>query len=394
MQMEDTAGLRAPVATQPTVMGPGSSVNGSLSQLGLHQTRNPAEKRVLKFGIIGAGMIAQFHAQAIETMDGGELHSVYGRRPEAAGQLGKELGCLAYSDLEAFLNDPELDIVTIATPSGAHLEPAVAAAKAGKHVVCEKPLEVTPERIDQMISACDEAGVVLAGVFNRRFHPAMKAVKQAVEAGRFGQLSLCDAQIKWYRDQAYYDSGTWRGTWELDGGGALMNQSIHFIDQLLYLAGDVTAVSASMACLAHDGIEVEDTAVAILEFKNGARGTISGSTACWSSTGHPAELHLCGDKGSVFLADEKFRAWDFAQPRTEDEDVRARLMVNSTDGGIGANDPKAIDFTGHQRNFEDIVQAIHDGTSPPIDGREAKRAVALICAIYESARNGSRRVEL
>lgn len=394
MQMDDTTGLRSQVETQPTAITSCLNAVPGVSHSGLHQPGNRVEKRTLKFGIIGAGMIAHFHAQAVEAMEGGELHSVYGRRPEAAGKLGQEFDCLAYSDLDAFLNDPELDIVTIATPSGAHLEPAVAAAQAGKHVICEKPLEITPERIDQMISACDEAGVVLAGIFNRRFHPAMTALKQAVDTGRFGQLSLCDAQIKWYRDQAYYDSGTWRGTWKLDGGGALMNQSIHFIDQLLYLAGDVTAVTASMACLAHDGIEVEDTAVAILEFKNGARGTISGSTACWSSTGHPAELHLCGENGSVFLADENFRAWEFQEVRPEDADIRSRLMVDSEGGGIGANDPKAIDFTGHQRNFEDVVAAIHDDTAPKIDGREAKRAVALICAIYESARNGSRRIEL
>lgn len=348
----------------------------------------------MKFGIIGAGMIAHFHAKAIEAMGDGELHSVYGRRAEAAEELARELGCQAYIDLEAFLNDPELDIVTIATPSGAHLEPALAAANAGKHVICEKPLEVTPERIDMMIAACEEAGVTLAGIFNRRFHPAMEAFKNAVDEGRFGQLTLCDAQIKWYRDQAYYDSGAWRGTWDLDGGGALMNQSIHLIDQLIYLAGDVAAVSASMACLAHEGIEVEDTAVAVLEFKNGARGTIQGSTACWSSTGHPAEVNLCGDQGSAFLADEKFRVWDFAEAQPGDEEVQATLMMNSEGGGLGANDPKAINFTGHQRNFEDVVSAIREGRPPKVDGTEARRAVALICAIYESAKNGGKRVEL
>lgn len=348
----------------------------------------------MKFGIIGAGMIAKFHAKAIEAMEGGELHSVFGRRPEAVEALAAEIGAKPYSDLDAFLADPELEIVTIATPSGAHLEPALAAARAGKHVICEKPIEITPERIDLMIAACEQAGVTLAGIFNRRFHPAMEALKTAVDAGRFGRLTMCDAYVKWYRTQAYYDSGAWRGTWALDGGGALMNQSIHLIDQLLYLAGDVAAVSASMACLAHENIEVEDTAVAILEFKNGARGVIEGSTACWSSTGHPAEVHLCGSQGSVFLADEAFRVWDFAEERPEDAGIRATLMQGAAGRGLGANDPKAINFTGHQRNFEDVVRAIREGRPPRIDGNEARRAVALICAIYESARNGGRRVEL
>jgi predicted dehydrogenase len=348
----------------------------------------------MKFGIIGAGMIANFHAKAIAAMEGGELHSFYGRRQEAVDELVAENGGRGYTDLEEFLADPELDIVTIATPSGAHLEPAVAAAKAGKHVVCEKPLEITPERIDLMIAACDEAGVTLSGIFNRRFHPAMDAFKKAVDDGRFGTLTMCDAYVKWYRDQAYYDSGAWRGTWALDGGGALMNQSIHLIDQLIYLAGDVASVSASMACLAHEGIEVEDTAVAILEFKNGARGVIQGSTACWSSTGHPAEVNLCGDQGSVFLADEKFRVWDFAEEAPEDAEVRANLMQGSDAKGLGANDPKAINFLGHQLNFEDVVTAIREGRSPSVDGNEARRAVALICAIYESAKNDGAKVHL
>ena len=348
----------------------------------------------MKFGIIGAGMIANFHAKAIAAMDGGELHSFYGRRQEAVDELVAENGGIGYTDLDAFLADPELDIVTIATPSGAHLEPALAAAKAGKHVVCEKPLEVTPERIDQMIAACDEAGVTLSGIFNRRFHPAMDVFKKAVDDGRFGQLTLCDATVKWHRDQAYYDSGAWRGTWALDGGGALMNQSIHLIDQLIYLAGDVAAVSASMACLAHEGIEVEDTAVAILEFKNGARGIIQGSTACYSSTGHPGEVNLCGDQGSVFLSDEKFRVWDFAEAKPEDEDIQANLMTTSEGGGLGANDPSAINFLGHQLNFEDVVKSITEGRPPRVGGTEARRAVALICAIYESAKNGGKRVDL
>lgn len=348
----------------------------------------------MKFGIIGAGMIANFHAQAIKAMVGGELHSVFGRTPEKAQETANEHGCKAYSDMDAFLSDPELDIVTIATPSGAHLEPALAAAKAGKHVICEKPLEITPERIDQMIAACDASGVTLSGIFNRRFHPAMDAFKQAVDTGRFGQLTMCDAYVKWYRDQAYYDSGAWRGTWKLDGGGALMNQSIHLIDQLIYLAGDVKAVCGSTTCLIHEGIEVEDTAVAILEFANGARGVIQGATSCWSSTGHPAEVNLCGEKGSAFLADELFRVWDFQEPAPQDADVRATLMQGANVAGLGANDPKAINFLGHQRNFEDVVSAIQAGREPSVGGHEARKAVALICAIYESARNGSKRVEL
>ena len=349
----------------------------------------------MNLGIIGGGMIAQFHAKAILAMDGGNLHSVYIRNPEKAADFAAEHNCVAYSDLDAFLADPALEIVTIATPSGAHLEPALSAAKAGKHIICEKPLEVTVERVDQMISAAESAGVTLAGIFNRRFHPAMTQLKQAIESGRFGQLTLCEASVKWYRDQAYYDSGAWRGTWKLDGGGALMNQSIHAIDQLLYLAGPVKRVSASIACLAHENIEVEDTAVAIVEFKSGARGVIQGSTACWSSNGHPAEIQLCGDHGSVFLSDESFRVWDFTSSADQDTEVNAELMCNSQSSqGLGANDPSAINFAGHQKNFEDVVKAIKSGTTPSTSGAESRKAVALICAIYQSAKNDGQWVNL
>lgn len=348
----------------------------------------------MKFGIIGAGMIADFHARAIGAMDGGTLHAVYGRRKEAVEELARAHGARAYTDLAAFLSDPELEIVTVATPSGAHLEPALAAAEAGKHVVVEKPLEVTVERVDRMIEVCRRAGVTLSGIFNRRFNPAVDALKTAVEEGRFGTLTMADAYVKWYRDQAYYDSGAWRGTWELDGGGAFMNQGIHTIDQLIYLAGDVRSVCATTACLTHAHIEVEDTGVAILEFRSGARGVIQCSTSCWSSHGHAAEVHLCGESGSAFLADDKFRVWEFQEPEPMDIDVKATLMLDSAAAGQGAKDPKAIDFTGHQRNFEDVVRAIRAGREPLVDGEEARRAVALICAIYESAREGSKRVML
>lgn len=339
-------------------------------------------------------MIAKFHAKAIEAMEGSQLHSVYSRNPKSSQELAKEFNCIGYNDLDEFLSNPELEIVTIATPSGAHLEPAVAAAKAGKHVICEKPLEITTERVDQMAAAGKEYGVTISGIFNRRFNPGLVALKRAVDEKRFGQISLADAYIKWYRDQDYYDSGQWRGTWELDGGGALMNQSIHAIDQLLYIAGPVKSVSASTATLAHERIEVEDTAVAILEFESGARGVIQGSTACWSKDGHSAEVQICGDQGSAFLADDKFRVWEFKEETPEDDRIRSELMVTSGTKGIGANDPSAIDFSGHKLNFEDVVNAIGEGRAPLVSAAEARKAVALINAIYESARNDSKKVVL
>jgi len=347
----------------------------------------------MKFGIIGAGMIGQFHAKAITAMEGGELHSVFDLRAEAAEKLADEFGAKAFSDMAAFLADPELEIVTVGTPSGAHLEPSLAALNAGKHVICEKPLEITTERIDQLMEAAAQNGKTLAAVLNRRFHPGMDAFKKAADAGRFGRLTSASAYVKWYRDQAYYDSAGWRGTWALDGGGALMNQSIHTVDALLYLAGPVKSVQANAACLAHERIEVEDIVVAIVEFESGARGVIECSTCTWSKEGHPARVQLSGTEGSVFLADEAFETWDFMNETAEDAEIRSKFMKGAS-AGLGANDPKAINFYQHQRNFEEVVSAIAEGREPSTSAAEARKSVALIQAIYQSAQNGGQKIEL
>lgn len=347
----------------------------------------------MKFGIIGAGMIGQFHAKAITAMEGGELHSVFDLRQESADKLAEEYGAEGYSDIESFLADPELEIVTVGTPSGAHLEPSLAALNAGKHVICEKPLEITTERIDQLIEAAEKNGKTLAAVLNRRFHPGMDAFKKAADQGRFGLLTNASAYVKWYRDQAYYDSAGWRGTWALDGGGALMNQSIHTVDALLYLAGPVKSVQANTACLAHERIEVEDIVVAIVEFESGARGVIECSTCTWSKDGHPARVQLSGTEGSVFLADEAFEIWDFMEEKPEDAEIQSKFMKGQ-EAGLGANDPKAINFYQHQRNFEEVVKAIAEGREPSTSSAEARKSVALIQAIYESAQNDGKKIEL
>lgn len=346
----------------------------------------------MNFGIIGAGMISRFHAKAITAMEGGTLRSVFSFRPDEAVQLAGEYGIKPYGDLDEFLADEQLDIVTIGTPSGLHLEPSVAALNAGKHVICEKPLEISVERIDQLISVAKNRGKTLAAVLNRRFHPAMDAFKDAVERNRFGKLTSASCYVKWFRDQAYYDSAAWRGTWALDGGGALMNQSIHTIDTLLHLAGPVKSVQANTACLAHTDIEVEDIAVAILEFKNGARGVIEGSTCSWSKKGHPARIQLCGTEGSVFMADESFELWDFMHEKPEDLEIQRTLMSGQA-AGLGANDPTAISFTQHQRNFEEVIRAIKEGREPSTSATEARKSVALIRAIYESASHGGRKID-
>jgi len=205
---------------------------------------------------------------------------------------------------------------------------------------------------------------------------------------------MADAYVKWWRSQAYYDSGAWRGTWALDGGGALMNQSIHSIDLLLHVMGDVSAVRAETRLVAHRDIEVEDTAIAMLEFASGALGVIQGSTACWSSAGHPAEIHITGSEGSVFMSDDKFRVWEFLHAKPEDADIRRNLGSSAGAAGAGAANPSAIDFSWHQRNFEDVIEALRDQRTPAIDGREGRRSVALINAIYRSAAAGGEKQQV
>lgn len=346
----------------------------------------------MKFGIIGSGMIARLQAKAISAMDGGSLHSVYNHRAGGAEQLAAEYGVRAYDDLDAFLADPDLEIVTVCTPSGAHFDPALAALRAGKHTIVEKPLEVTTARVDRLIAEAEARGLTLASILNRRFNPGMDAFRAAVGQGRFGKLCSASCYVKWFRDQAYYDSAPWRGTWAFDGGGVLMNQGIHAIDSLLLLAGPVVAVQANTACLAHEGIEVEDVAVAILEYANGARGVIEGSTATWSEEGHPARIQLAGTDGSAFLADETFEIWDFRQSLPEDQHIRAALMKSGSPG-LGANNPASIHFLQHQRNLEEIVQAIQQGREPSTSARQARPAIALIEAIYHSAKNGGKRTK-
>lgn len=346
------------------------------------------------FGIIGAGMIGSLHANAIKTMKGGHLTCVFDPIAPAAARLAEQHGVPAYSDWDKFLAHPGLQVVTIATPSGLHQECTLRAAAARKHVVCEKPLEVTLEKIDSMIRACAENQVHLAAVHQRRFFDSTRVFKKAVDEGRFGQITLADAYIKWFRTQQYYDQGGWRGTWKLDGGGALMNQSIHTIDQLVHLIGEVESVCAFAKRAAHERIEVEDVATAILRFRNGALGVIEGSTACYSKLGHGAEVHICGTEGSAFMRDESFTLWDFKQERPEDAGILAQYGHKPGTVGVGAADPKAITSVGHQRIFEDMAEAVQTGRAPAITGADARKSVEIILAIYQSALAGGKPVNL
>jgi predicted dehydrogenase len=336
-------------------------------------------------GIVGCGMIANFHARAIADAKGAHLVGACSRSKSEYEPFAAQHGCRGFASLEEMLADESVQAVSICTPSGLHMDPAVAAARAGKHVIVEKPLEITTERCDQIIQACEEAGVRLTVTFQSRFHESSRLMKQAVDAGRFGKITMGDAYVKWYRSQAYYDSGEWRGTWKLDGGGALMNQAIHSVDLLLWLMGPVKKVSAMTSTLTHERIEVEDIAVATLEFQNGALGVIEATTT--SYPGSLKRIEISGSEGSAVLEEEDIKSWEFANEDPADEKVRAE-MVGKTESGGGAADPSAINHDGHTLLFEEAVNAINENRPSILDGSEGRRSVELICAIYESAKTG------
>ncbi len=352
----------------------------------------PFRERPLGCAIVGCGMIARFHAQALAEVPGTRVAALVSRGRANAQALADKLGlqCDIATDLAPVLARPDVDIVIVTTPSGAHLEPAVAAAQAGKHVVVEKPLEITLERCDRIIGACDRHGVQLCTIFPSRFGDANRALKAAVEAGRFGRLTLGETTCKWWRPQSYYDEGGWKGTKALDGGGALMNQAIHNVDLLLWLMGPVTHITGFTATLAHERIEVEDTAVACLRFASGALGVIEATTSVYP--GLPKTVAVHGDRGTAVIEQDDVLRWEFTPETAEDRAVRERFAVKTGASG-GSSNPAAISHQGHARQLGDFVEALRTGRRPLVDGREGRRAVEVILGIYRSAATG-RVVEL
>ena len=336
------------------------------------------------FGIIGGGMIAGFHAQAIARTSGARLIGVADRSPEAATRFAAQHGLpFATGDIDALMARPDIQVVCVTTPSGAHLEPAMAAIAAGKHVIVEKPIEITTARADQMIAAAEARGVLLAPIFQARFGVGAQRVKTAIDSGRLGRLVLASAYVKWHRDPSYYTG--WKGTLALDGGGAVINQAVHGLDLLQWFAGLPDEVFARTTRRVHTRIEGEDTAVAALHFPGGALGTIEATTAAWP--GWSRRIELCGETGSIVLEDDHIARWDFRTPQPEDDAIRNAANDNALGSGAGA--ASAISIEGHLRQIGDLVAALRERKPLAVDGREARKAVALVNAIYASAAAGA-----
>jgi len=307
----------------------------------------------VRIGIIGAGGISNTHVRAAQGIDGVEIAAVYGSNPDKTAALAASAGAVAYRDFDAFLAHP-MDMVAIGSPSALHAEQAIAALGRGLHVLAEKPLDVTTEKIDAVIAEADRTGLLVGVFFQERLIPELVAIKRQIDGGELGTPLFVSGHLDWYRPPEYYSESRWRGKRALDGGGALMNQGIHTVDVLLWLFGDATRVAGRTATRLHR-IEVEDTAAALIEFASGAFGTLHATTAAYP--GAPRRLFVTGSRGAV----------EHAEP---------------------ARGAAVADATPHRRILEDFVDAIRSGRPPMCDAREGRRSVALIEAVYRSAGSG------
>ena len=337
----------------------------------------------LRIGIVGCGAISDIHAQAIQQSENAELISVFSRSEKNACRVGEKYKTKWSTDWNEFISDPDLDAVSICTPNGNHLDYGKKAAEVGKHVILEKPIEVTLKRAKELIDVCNKNNVQLAVIYQNRFITEVEELKKKIDKNMLGRLFMGDAYIKWFRTQDYYDSGAWRGTSELDGGGVLINQAIHTIDLLQWLMGDVETVFGQMGTFTHERMEGEDNAVATLRFKSGAIGVIEASTSVQPAQSRRIELH--GEKGSAIIDDIMVIISVNGESPDKDEkseDSGAEPAGSSSPLGGFSIDP-------HKNQFEVIVDAINNNEIPPVSGEESLKSLAIILAIYESSKTNA-----
>lgn len=331
------------------------------------------------FGIVGPGTIGRVHAEAISAIPGARLVAVCGRDAQRTSEFAARFDAAGYTDYERFLAHPGLQIVNICTPSGMHAAQGCQAAAAGKHVLVEKPIEISLERADALIRACDAARVKLGVIFQSRFVPAVQRIRRVMDEGRFGRLLLGDAYVKWYRAPEYYAAGSWHGTLTLDGGGALVNQAIHTLDLLRWLMGPAEMVFAIKGALRYPHIEAEDTLVGTIRFQNGALGVIEAATSV--APGFKRRIEISGERGTVILDGDAISHWSLPDDAESDEASAAQL----TDGSA---DPKAISTEGHRLQIEEMMRAVIEDREPFVNGREGRKALELVEALYRSATLG------
>lgn len=352
-------------------------------------------KDKVRFGVVGMGAIGPSHIHAIDDSDWAEVAAICSLPEEQAQAVAAERGVPFYASVGEMLAAGGMDAATVCTPSGLHLDVALELIEAGMHVLVEKPLEITVERIDQIIAAAERKGVILAGVFQSRYKPVVTKLKALVDAGLLGRIYSGSAYLKRYRTQEYYDSGGWRGTWEVDGGGCLMNQGIHVVDLLTWFCGDVEELLAVADTVGRD-VEVETLSVALLKFENGARGVIEASTVAYPEL--PQYLEIYGERGTITFSNSRIMRMDIIDPTAEEAAAREELFAlrrelekreASEQRQVAAGTPIPHVDMGHGPVFADFVGAIREGRAPEVDGAEARRAVSVVNAIYESGRRNS-----
>lgn len=354
----------------------------------------------LSVAIVGCGIIGLNHARAIVRQGGLSISALVDAVPAAATALAdqavSELGIARpaeFASLSAALDGAPIDIVVICTPSGLHVQLAEEALAAGKHVVIEKPLDVSmtrARRILELSREAETAGLVVSVISQHRFDPSSVVVAEAAHGGRFGRITSGIASVAWWRSQEYYDSGQWRGTWELDGGGAVMNQGVHTVDLLVWFLGRPVEIFAQTALLAHDRVEIEDIAVATVRFESGALGVIHATTSAYP--GLSVRLHVHGDRGSAIIDDDQLEYFGAADP--DAFDASGRSVVNRAADVVPAGEVRGGDrgpdqfIAGHLRQYHDIAGAIRDGRAPGVTVEDAFISLAVVRAIYLSATLG------
>jgi UDP-N-acetyl-2-amino-2-deoxyglucuronate dehydrogenase len=340
----------------------------------------------MRIGFTGGGGITDTHVRAALDVPGLEVAAIQGSNRPKVEALCTCHGGTPYTDFTAFLAHRPMEAVAIGSPSGLHAEQGLAAVRAGLHVLVEKPIDITTARADALVAAADAAGVTLGVFFQDRGKPDIVRMKALVDGGTIGRPILAEARVPWYRPPEYYSASKWRGTWTLDGGGALMNQAIHTVDLLLWLLGDVARVRARTATLLHD-VKVEDSGAAILEFASGALGVLAFTTAAYP--GYPRRVSITGDRGTVILDDDAIVALD-----TKDASGGGHAVEPGGPGtavpakGEAARSPIVSNIGPHRAVIEDFVRAIREKRAPRCDGREGRRSVAVVEAIYEASRTG------
>lgn len=337
--------------------------------------RSPAAR--IRLALIGCGRISKNHFEAIAKLPDLELVSVCDIVAERAEQAGTQYGVPWYTSYEQMLAEVPSDAVVIATPSGLHPQHGITAARAGRHVISEKPMAISLAAADALVQACDDHHVQLFVVKQNRLNPPIVLLKRAIERGRFGRIYMANCTVRWTRPQEYYDQAPWRGTWEFDGG-AFMNQASHYVDLIQWLIGPVESVMAKTATMARR-IEAEDSGVAIMKFRSGAIGTIEVSMLTFPKN-LEGSITILGEKGTVKIggtAVNKVEHWQFADYDDDDKQVE---LANT-------NPPSVYGF-GHEAYYRNVVAVLRGEATPDTDGRAGRKSLELILGIYESAKTG------